>query len=220
MTKDEVREKVLIVLYHNHESARSRESALMGIRDLARGVKEYFPDSKEQDVASSALFLVQNGYVEEVAVENYFAKSKFGGSKPSYKYRLTREGLAYFEHDSKFDRGNVFAGLGDISGSGNVIVIGSNNNITSLVNSRYTEGHRLAEDLRRRINALGEISDDQKISLQADIETIKSQLSKDTPDRSILQKAKENLGVLADIATVAPFAFQLFEWLLKMFGVK
>lgn len=219
MNKDEIREQILKVLFDKQENSRSRSSSLMGIRDLARGVKDHLPSSKEQDVASSVLYLVQNGFVEEVAVENYFAKSKFGGAKPSYKYRLTRDGLAYFEHDSKFDKGNVFAGIGSITGDGNVIVVGSANNITNLVNNRFAEGHRLAEDLRRKINALGELSDSEKINLQSDIETIKSQLSKEEPDESILSKAKENLSVLADLATVAPYAVLLFEWLSKTFGI-
>lgn len=220
MNKDETREKILIVLHKRQESARSRNSALTGIRDLARGVKKFLPKTKEAEVASNVAFLERNGFVEEVPVENYYSKEKFGNTKPTYKYRLSREGLAYFEHESKFDRGNVFAGIGDISGSGHTIIIGNSNSVTNLVNNRFPEGHRLAESLRRKINALGELDDAQKISLQADIETIKSQLGKEEPDNSILAIAKANLATLANIATVTPHAEQLFDWLGKTFGVK
>lgn len=217
MSPDQIREKILNALFRIHNRARSRDSQLVGIRDLAAEVKTELPGIKEQLVASNATFLVQNGLVEEVAVENFYAKSKFGNSKPSYKYRLTREGLAYFEHGSKFDRSSVFAGIGDITGNGNNIIIGNQSSITSIANNQYSEGHKLTEDLRRKVNALGELTDDQKVSIQGDLETIKSQLAKQQPDTGILQKAKDNIAFLADIAAVAAPTVALITWLSTQF---
>jgi len=191
---------------------------MVGIRDLAQEVKTIEPSLKENQVASNVTFLVQNGFVEEVPIENYFAKKQFGGAKPTYKYRLTREGLAYFDHGSKFDKSSVFAGIGDISGNGNNIIIGNQNSITSISNTKYSDGHRLAEDLRRRVNALGELTDEEKISIQSDIETIKSQLAKSEPDTGILQKAKDNISFLADIVTVAIPTNALLTWLSTQFS--
>lgn len=215
--EDLIRKKILEALHRIHKSARSRNSQLVGIRDLAREVKKDFSDLRENGVAANVSFLVQNGYVEEIPVENFYAKSKFGNSKPSYKYRLSREGLAYFEHGSMFDRSSVFAGIGDITGNGNNIIIGNQNSITSITNAQYSDGHKLAEDLRRRVNALGELSDDQKIAVQSDLETIKSQLAKQQPDASILQKAKDNIAFLADIVTVATPTIALITWLSTQF---
>lgn len=217
LNSDEIREKILQALYRIHNSARGRDSELAGIRDLSKEVKKEITDIKERQVASNVSYLVQNGYVKEEAVENFYAKSKWGNSKQSYKYRLSREGLSYFEHGSKFDRGNTFAGIGDVSGNGNYIIMGNQNSITSIANTQYEKGHRLAEDLRHRVNALGEFSDPQKIGIQSDIETIKSQLAKQSPDPVILHKAKQNLSFLADVAAVAPFAIKLFEWIVAQF---
>ncbi len=214
---DTVREHILTALHNIQTKARSRSSQMVGIRDLAQEVKRIDASLKENQVADNVTFLVQNGFVEEVPIENYFAKKQFGGAKPTYKYRLSRNGLAYFDHGSKFDKSGVFAGIGDISGNGNNIIIGNQNSITSIANTQYSEGHGLAEDLRRRVNALGELTDSEKISVQSDIETIKSQLAKPEPDKTILQKAKENLSFLADIAAVAPAAVALFTWLSTHF---
>lgn len=219
MNDDQIREKVLECLYTQHRSARSLNSQMMGVRDLGRAVKKKLPESKENLVAANLSFLVQNNFVEEIVIENQYAKSRFGMAAPTYKYRLTREGLAYFEHGSKFDRSSVFAGIGDISGSGNFIVIGNNNSVTSVSNVAFSEGHKLTEDVRRRVNALGELNDEEKISIQGDLETIKGQLAKTKPDTSILAKAKENLGLLANIATIAPYAEQLFNWLKVTFNI-
>lgn len=216
---DVVREHILTALHDIHMRARSRSSQMVGVRDLAQEVKPIEPRLKENQVASNVTFLVQNGFVEEVPIENYFAKKQFGGAKPSYKYRLTREGLAYFDHGSKFDKSSVFAGIGDISGSGNNIIIGNQNSITSIANTQYSEGHRFAEDLRRRVNALGELTDEEKISIQSDIETIKSQLAKPEPDTGILQKAKENIAFLADVVTVATPTIALLTWLGTQFHI-
>jgi len=213
-----VREYILTSLHNIHTKARSRSSQLVGIRDLAQKVKTIESSLKESQVASNVTFLVQNGFVEEVQIENYFAQKKFGGAMPSYKYRLTREGLAYFDHGSKFDKSSVFAGIGDISGNGNNIIIGNQNSITSITNAKYSKGHRIAEDLRRRVNALGELTDEEKISVQSDIETIKSQLAKSEPDTGILQKAKDNIAFLADIATVATPTIALLTWLSTQFN--
>lgn len=219
MQPDQIREKILEVLYRIHNKARGRDSQLVGIRDLSREVKTSLSEIKESYVASNVTFLVKNGFIDEEEVKNFFAQSKFGNSKPSYKYRLSREGLAFFEHGSKFERSSVFAGIGDISGSGNNIILGNQNSITSITNSQYSEGHRLAEDLRRRVNALGELSDDKKIEVQSDLETIKSQLAKRSPDTGILQKAKENIGFLANVAAVSRIALQLFTWLSTQFNI-
>ena len=219
MEEDLIREKILESLYQQHKSARSRTSQMVGIRDLSRLVKHYLPKIKENEVAANVTFLVQNNLVEEVPVENFYAKKNFGNTKPSYKYRLTRDGLGYFEHGSKFDHSSVFAGIGDISGSGNFILIGNSNSVTSLSNVAYSEGHNLVEDLRRRINALGELNDEGKISIQGDLETIKSQLAKSKPDVGILEKAKNNLSVVANIAAVAPYVVKLTEWITKTFNI-
>ena len=219
MEKDLIREKILESLYQLHQGGRSRKSQMVGVRDLARSVKKHLSEIKENQVAENVTFLVQNGLVEEVPIESYFAKKKFGGAQPTYKYRLSRDGLGYFEHGSKFDRSNIFAGIGDISGGGNFIVIGSNNSVTNISNTAFSEGHKLAEDLRRRVNALGELSDGEKISIQADLETIKSQLAKEGPDTSILAKVKENLGTLANIATIAPYLTKLVVWLSDKFNI-
>lgn len=219
MEEDLIREKILESLYKQHQNARSRASQMVGIRNLTRLVKQRMPKIKENQVAANVTFLVQNNLVEEVPVENYFAKKRFGGAKPTYKYRLSRDGLGYFEHGSKFDHSAVFAGIGDISGSGNFIVIGNNNSVTSVSNVAFSEGHKLSEDLRRRVNALGELGDEEKISIQGDIETIKAQLAKQKPETSILAKIKENLGVLVNIATVAPHATKLVEWLSRAFNI-
>ncbi len=219
MDNDLIREKILECLYAQHQSARSLNSQMMGVRDLSRAVKGHLLKSKENLVAANLSFLVQNKFVEEVTIENQYAKTRFGNAAPTHKYRLTREGLAYFEHGSKFDRSSVFAGIGDISGSGNFIVIGNNNSVTSISNVSFSDGHKLAEDVRRKVNALGELSDEEKISIQGDLETIKGQLAKTQPDTSILAKAKENLGVLANLATIAPYAERLFHWLTTTFHI-
>lgn len=215
MEADNVREKILEALYRIHNKSRGRDSQLVGIRDLSREVKNDLSEIKENQVASNVGFLVQNNFIEEVEVKNFYAQSKFGNSKPSIKYRLSREGLAFFEHGSKFDRSSVFAGIGDITGNGNNIIIGNQNSITSISNTQYSEGHRLTEDLRRRVNALGELSDEQKINIQSDLETIKSQLAKQTPDKGIIYKAKDNLGFLANLTTIAPIVTQLFSWIIN-----
>lgn len=217
ISNDTIREHVLRALYRIHGKARGRDSQMAGIRGLCAEVKVDLPDIKESQVASNVGFLVQNDFIEEVEVKNFFAQSKFGNSKPSYKYRLTRDGLAYFESGSKFDKSNVFAGIGDITGSGNNIIIGNQNTITNIANTQYAEGHKLAEDLRRKVNALGELSDEQKISVQSDLETIKSQLAKQQPDSAILQKAKENIAFLADIVAVATPTIALITWLSTQF---
>lgn len=219
MIPDEIRNAILSALYEIHNRARSRASQLVGIRDLAKEVKTEFPKVKENQVAANVTFLVQNGFVEEIAVENFFAKGQLSNSKPSYKYRLSREGLGVFEHDSKFDRSNVWAGIGDINGNSNYIIIGNQGQISNLTSTLYQDGHQQAEDLRRRANSLGELTDAQKIEVQSDIEVIKAQLAKQRPDIGILSRAKENLSFLKDISALAPLAKTLFNWLKDKFNI-
>ncbi len=89
-----------------------------------------------------------------------------------------------------------------------VTVVGQDN----VVITRFEGLFRSLELLGAEIRATSELTDREKLSYQAEIETIKSQLMKEKPDRGILQRAWEAPKGISTLAGVAA-AFELIRGL-------
>jgi hypothetical protein len=77
-------------------------------------------------------------------------------------------------------------------------VIGDGN----YVYNRYSNLYRSLDLLGEEIRQTDKLSDEEKLNYQAEIETIKSQLLKPNPDRSILRTAWNALKGVATIGGV------------------
>ena len=200
---DDVREAILHYLYTAWKNPRGMDSHRLKISQITSDLKKNGIEKKY--VIRNLLYLIETGWaIEEVKESQYFT-GKMSIPTEKKTYRISKDGIDFFEGSSKFQKSNRFTGIniGDVRNS--VIVLGDNN----FVRNEYKELYDSLDDLGRHVRISSEISDDDKINYQADVDTIKAQLIKPKPDKDIVGKAWSALKAIATINGVMSFYFKV-----------
>lgn len=189
---DEIRELILNVLYSSCKKARSIRGIGVKSSELKKTLKQ--KGLKEQDIVSNLHYLLQAGWVIEEREK--FTMSRGGKTIEAERkfYKISDKGINHFEGPSKFQGVYKFEGI-NVTNIQGITVIGDGNYVYTQYADLYRNLDLLGEEIRRN----DQLSDEQKLNYQAEINTIKSQLSKQNPDRSILKRAWQ---VLKSIATI------------------
>jgi hypothetical protein len=192
---DEIRDTILRFLFLRHKKSRSVSGAGIKSREIKQELKE--EGLSEQEIASNLYYLIQSGWVDEE--RRTFPLSKGGKTirAEAVSYRITDKGINHFEGPSKFQRIQKLTGI-NVTNIQGVTVIGDGNYVYNQYSNLYRSLDLLGEEIRRT----DRLSDEEKLNYQAEIETIKSQLLKQNPDRNILRTAWNALKVVATIGSV------------------
>ena len=183
---DKVREDVLNYLYEKYKKSRSVKSQAASISEIKKTLK--LMGHKEQDISGAVSFLMDRSWIKEVKEKTkFFIKNKLTEGEKT-KYRISDIGIAHFEGPSKFTSVNKFSGI-NITNIQGVTIVGNNN----IVRNEYLNLFNVLEELGDTIRSSDKLSDNEKADLQSDIETIKSQLGKSTPDNEIIKTAWERI---------------------------
>ena len=183
---DKIRDAILRLLYGRYKSASTPKKIRLKISEIKRILKSVNFNSKE--IVSNLEYLVQTGWVvtEE---EIYEVKTERGiiPTKTIY-YKISDKGINHFEGTSKFQRMHMLAGI-NITNIQGVITIGDGN----IVNVKYGELYQDLNLLRDEVSKTERLTDEEKLNIVSDIETIKTQLQKPNPDKTIIQKAWKSI---------------------------
>jgi len=193
LTNDEVRQKILEFLLSVRKKARSLVSVSATITEIKRGLKP--SGISQNEVVTNLDFLVQHGWVIE-EVEKRTFKSPRGFEFPSgkRKYKLSELGINHFEGASMFSKMSRFAGI-NIQNIHGIIILGDHN----IVRTEFIDIFKKLEQLENGMKMSSSITEEQKLITQADIQTIKDQLSKPVPDKNIIRRAMEGIFFLGSI---------------------
>ncbi|MFW6150175.1 MAG: hypothetical protein ACOC6A_01435 [Chloroflexota bacterium] len=199
---DETRDLLLDFLYVHHKQARGVRAQEIKVSDLQRKMKTQHGLSAKE-VAASLDYLVQKGWVREISRERSYTTP--GGAvvpREQVTYKITDVGIDRLEGESRFKKQSPFGAvnIGNVQGA---VVFGDHN----VVNNQFIP---LAEHLTRLEQAISTTAmpDNEKVAVIGDIETIKSQLAKPAPDRSILKRA---WSAIEHVVTAHGFATILVE---------
>jgi len=207
MTDDEIRKTILEYLYSIHKKARSLKSARVPVGELKQGLKKL--GLKEQEIVRNLDYLIQSGWVGVENEETEF-KTPRGFVKKQVKsyYKISDVGINYFEGPSEFQRvSKSFSGI-NITNIQGVTVVGDQNVV---VNTQFVDLYRKLSLLSEAIRESSQLSDREKLEYTAEIETIKDQLAKPSPDKNIIRLAWEKLKTLATVSGVMSFFKQVAE---------
>ena len=196
---DENKQGILDTLNHFRTTARSINSIPVGVRDIQAYAKENF-ELKQPEVAVALDYLIQHGWVEQIREERTFTRGQTTIPTTQSKYKLSAQGIALFDGDSRYNALNRFSGI-NIENVGGVVVVGNNN----VVNNKYKELYTQLDALEGKLKLSDQLTERQKLDASAEIQTIKDQLSKDSPNPSIVAMAMEAVGVAANLAGAADF---------------
>ena len=178
---DLVRDAILRHLYEVHKAARGAKSVAIGIRELQKAMREKH-GHKQNQVASNLDYLLQKGWVAEVVESRSFTTPR-GTTQSSEKhsYKISDVGIDRLEKASAYQHPPTTTGINIYNVHG-VTVIGDGN----VVNTDFTDLVRLLTDMRASIQSSQTVSDDQKLDIIADIDSLQAQLQKPEPNRSVI----------------------------------
>jgi len=207
MTDDEIRKAILEYLYRVHREARSLKKARVSMKELKRHFR--MMGLKEQEIVRNLDYLIQSGWVIIEKEETEF-KTPRGFVKKQVKpyYKISDLGINYFAGPSEFQRvSKSFSGI-NITNVQGVTVIGEQNVV---VNTQFLDLYRRLSLLSEAVRNSTQLSDKEKLEYVAEIETIKDQLAKPSPDKNILKLAWDKLKPLAMVSGIVSFFKQVAE---------
>jgi hypothetical protein len=196
-TNTEIRRIILQYFYgrnKNATSARGKKGAAVKISDVKKELKTT-NGLTQQEVQSNLTYLISQGWVEEDTVEKSFTAP--GGtvipSTTSF-YKITAPGIDKIEGPGEFTLSRFHDIRIEATGQ-NVITVGDGN----LINAKFGELGQALADLRKAVTQ-SDASEEKKMNLVADIETVQTQLAKPEPNSGIVKAAWESVKGAAAIS--------------------
>jgi len=212
---DEIRRQILRYFYERNATATSRlgkKGSAVKISDAKRELKERFGLNQVQ-VMSNLTYLIDQGWVKTFDVEK--TVNVRGGTVPSKVtwYEIAAAGIDKFEGSSDFQQTERYAGINIKATGSNIITLGDGN----VVNAKFEELHSKLTDLKQAIVGCKSLGEDQKLDMSVDIESIKDQLAKPEPDKTIvghlwsgIEKAAAIAGLVEAVEKIRPLIQSIF----------
>lgn len=178
---DIVRDAILRHLQSVHSKARSPKTAGVGIRELAQALK---PNGyKLQEVASNLAYLVQKGWVRETVDKRTFTTPR-GTAQVTEKrtYKISDSGIDRLEAASTYRRAEGHPGI-NITNVRGVTIVGDGN----VVNTTFAELGRILKELGKAAIQEQNLSENEKLNLVSDIDSLQAQLQQAEPEKSLVQ---------------------------------
>lgn len=182
---DEIRRQILRYFYDRNSAATSRfgkKGSAITISVVKKDLKDRH-GLKPTQVISNLNYLIDRGWVNSFAVEKTVKVR--GGTIPSTVtwYEVASPGIDRIEGGSDFERKERYAGINITATGSNIVTLGDGN----LVNAQFSELHTELTELKTAIAQSETLTDTEKLDLAVDIESIKDQLAKEEPNKSIVK---------------------------------
>jgi hypothetical protein len=195
---DMVRKHILQYFYdrnHGATSARGKNGSAMKISDVKRGLKTAY-GLTQQSVISNLTYLIDRGWVKKHEVEKTVVVK--GGTIPSTVtwYQISALGIDKIEGGSEFEPQDRYEGINITATGTNVITLGDGN----VVNARFSELREQLNELKSQIACSSALDEKQKFDAVVDIESVKDQLAKESPDNTLLRHLWSGIDRVAKLA--------------------
>lgn len=206
---DQIRQNILQYFYDRNVKATSqygKKGSAVKISDAKRELKQQY-GLKQQEVMSNLTYLIDKRWINKTTIEKTVRTS--AGSIPSTVtwYEISADGIDKIEGESEFKANPRYAGI-NISASGaNIITLGDGN----VVNAQYADLYGELDNLKKAITESSHIPEEEKLDLAVDIESIRDQLAKANPNKTIIghlwtgvERVVTAAGLLGILSKVAP----------------
>jgi len=209
---DDIRDKILRFLYERHKTTKGITKIPIGIRDLQSALKSSY-GFKQHEVSSNLDYLIQVGWVKDVVRERSFKTPKgMELSQEQIRYKISDIGINHLEAGTMFRRADSSKNV-NITNIHGVTIVGDGN----IVNTQFTDLSRALDDLDQAVSQSADLTDAQKLDAAADLSTIRAQIAKQNPDKTIVTIAWKSLEGLATVATLAEAAHRVGELIAGLF---
>lgn len=206
---DEIRRQILRWFYDRNANATSqygKKGSASKVSDAKKGLKNAHGLTQSQ-VMSNLTYLLDKGWVNKTDIEKTVRTKK--GTVPSTVswYEISAAGIDRIEGESEFQFNPRFAGVNIQATGSNIITLGDGN----IVNADYETLYRELEKVKTATAESDQLNDAEKLDALVDIESIRDQLAKPTPDRTIIghlwariEEVATMGGFLQTVQAIAP----------------
>ena len=207
---DQIRNQILRYFYHRNATATSRfgkKGSAVKISDAKRELKAQHGLTQQQ-VMSNLTYLIDRGWVKTIEQEKTVQVR--GGTVPSVLtwYEIAAPGIEKIEGESEFQRQDRYAGINITATGSNIITLGDGN----VVNARFAALHQELNALKGAVAESDRLSEAEKLDVSVDIESIKDQLAKSNPNKTIIstlwasiEKVVTAANLVEYIGRIAPY---------------
>jgi hypothetical protein len=207
-SNNEIRTIMLQYFYQRNKtatSARGKKGYAIKISDVRKELKALH-DLSQQEVMSNLNYLLSQGWIEEDTVEKSVPLPTGTVIPQSTSfYKITAAGIDKIEGPGEFTM-EKFKGIKIEATGQNIITVGDGNQ----VNVKHQDTAGALVELKQALLQSTSITEEQKLDVVADIDSIQSQLAKANPNRSVIKGAWETikgfdtvLGVADKVSKVA-----------------
>lgn len=206
---DEKRNNILQYFYDRNSDATSqygKKGSSVKISDAKKELKAKYGLS-QKEVMSNLTYLIDKGWINKTDIEKTFKTQ--AGSIPSVVtwYEISADGIDKLEEQSEFKQAPKYAGININATGQNVITLGDGN----VVNAKFADLHAALDELKAEVTASEKVDDDQKLDVVVDIESLKDQLAKSSPNKTIIghlwsgiEKVVTSAGMVDVLTKVTP----------------
>lgn len=197
---------MLRYFYERNDSATSKygkRGSAVKIRDVKKELKEQHSLDQKQ-VVSNLNYLMDRGWVKELKIEKEFRPPGGSTTVPSVTsfFEITANGIDLIEGGSEFERKERYGDINVHASGSNVITLGDGN----LVHAEFNDLRIGLDDLKQQLIGSDAISDNEKLEVAVDIETLKDQLAKQKPDPTVTNALWARIEKAAAVAGLAELA--------------
>ena len=214
---DSIRRQILRYFYDRNSSATSiygKKGSAVKISDVKRELKGAHGLTQQQ-VVSNLNYLLDRGWVKELKVEKEVTLRGGTTTVPSVTsfYEITAKGIDRIEGGSEFEIRERYGDINVNATGANVITLGDGN----IVNAEFNDLRMELDELKRQI-VKSNLSDEQKLEAAVDIETIKDQLAKPTPDPVVTSALWSRIEKAALLAGLGEFVANVGHLIAPLVG--
>jgi hypothetical protein len=184
-SNDQKRRQILHWFYDRNKSAtsaRGKKGASVKISDIKKALKEAH-GLKAPDVVSNLTYLIDKGWINESEIEKTYTTTT-GTAIPQATtwYRISSAGIDKIEGESEFKTNHRYSGINITASGQNIVTLGDGN----VIHASHQKLDTALQDLKRQVAESVGMDDNEKLDASVDIETMRDQLAKAKPDRTIL----------------------------------
>ena len=201
-SKDEIRLGILRLLYHERVKSGTRKRYLWSkLRAKIRSELEFTPAETTHNLD----YLIQNGLLEKETEPYTGPRSRSFGTEREL-YGLSAKAIDLFEGDSMFSAKTPVQEI-VVAGDQNIVQVGPN----TYAYVQYQNLQSALNELLQAVILSEELSSEKKVEAIAEVKTIQAQLMKREPDKTLMNRLKEALGPLANVAGISNFLLNVLR---------
>lgn len=205
---DEIRKEILKYLYSKRTRAQSLDEVSVSYKTLKNSLRKI--GMTDSEITSNLVYLNDEEFIKENIIKH---ENEDGQIVDVHYYRISNQGIRFLEGPSEFQKKTKFDGI-NITNINGAIVVGDGN----IIQNQYIELYQSLESLGENVRHSKGFNDEQKLSIQADLDTIKSQLQKLSPDKNTIRKIWEAIKVVVTSTEFAKLIASISLLILKHFS--